>query len=156
MIQQLPQWLLSLVEYDPSGCWFQKSIYKAKPKSKKNPYPMIRYNGEPRRTYQVVYELYYGRPCTRDIHHTCEIKRCINPEHLEKLSRSAHKLRHQKDVCDRGHPLVEPNLIPRKDGRRRCKICYERGQRHYNEERRAKSRCRESSNVTLSLDTSKI
>lgn len=39
-----------------------------------------------------------------DLHHKCGIKRCVNLEHLELLTRMEHVDKHKKAYCLRGHP----------------------------------------------------
>lgn len=44
-----------------------------------------------------AYERLIGpRPRGLDLHHTCENPGCVNPSHLEPLTRSEHVARHKK------------------------------------------------------------
>jgi hypothetical protein len=58
----------------------------------------------------------------------CLHRRCVNPDHLEPVSRSENTLRQKhanraKETCPKGHPLSGPNLVVWSDGRRRCREC---------------------------------
>jgi len=49
--------------------------------------------------HRIYYQKFSGS--IRDeyhIHHRCEVKACINPDHLESLSASAHAKAHKSDV----------------------------------------------------------
>jgi hypothetical protein len=59
--------------------------------------------------------------CTPD---TCLHRRCVNPEHLNPLTRAAHALRNGGGSrCRHGHPFTEDNVYRRADGRRECRAC---------------------------------
>lgn len=72
----------------------------------------------------------------QDVDHLCRNRRCVNPSHLEPVSRRDNILRgvspaaHNgaKTHCIRGHPLSGTNLteVRRQNGRtdRRCKTCH--------------------------------
>lgn len=93
-----------------------------------------------------------------ELHHTCEMKCCVNPEHLEEVTRSEHRKRHPdllakahraagdkqlaKTHCPHGHPYSGYNLIVRKDrpGYRDCRECGRIAQREYYIRRRARLR----------------
>ena len=60
-----------------------------------------------------------------DVHHRCEIPLCVNPEHLEALSRKDHVGRHRPlpSHCKRGHEFNHENTYHAKDGHRDCRVC---------------------------------
>lgn len=66
-----------------------------------------------------------------DIDHLCRVRNCVNPAHLEAVSRRVNVLRGygacaqfaRKNACSNGHPYTEENTFYRSDGGRRCLIC---------------------------------
>jgi HNH endonuclease len=77
--------------------------------------------------HRISYEMYVG-PILNDltVHHLCKEKCCVNPMHLELLSRAEHGRRDNppKLVCIRGHAFTAPNTFTGSDGRQTCKQCY--------------------------------
>jgi hypothetical protein len=70
--------------------------------------------------------------------HLCRVRHCVNPSHLEIITRGENVLRGisipaknaVKTHCLNGHPLFGPNLYERRDGYRNCKKCqYDRNLR---------------------------
>jgi hypothetical protein len=81
------------------------------------------------RPYVFLYALKVGPiPAGFMPHHTCEIKRCVNPKHLKLLTRSDHtRLHNISSRCQRGHELTEDNTyITPSTGKRSCKTCKDR------------------------------
>lgn len=83
------------------------------------------------------YRLHKGPvPTGLEIDHLCRIRCCVNPEHLEAVTRHEnlsrgkswkHRAMFQRQAhCKRGHPLTAENR--RVDG---CRICYNRRNREY-------------------------
>lgn len=73
------------------------------------------------------YEHFVGPiPDGYEIHHLCENKRCVNPEHLRALTRSEHRQtsEHKKTHCPHGHAYTEENTYVRPCGKiRECRTC---------------------------------
>lgn len=85
------------------------------------------------RAHRVSYELFVGPiPAGMDLDHLCRVRRCVNPDHLEPVTRRENLARGagfigqqlRKTTCLRGHPLAGTNLIPSKTGRRQCRECH--------------------------------
>lgn len=59
--------------------------------------------------------------CTPD---TCLHRRCVNPDHLEPVTRAVHARRSAGGShCRQRHPYTEESSYWRADGRRECRIC---------------------------------
>jgi len=83
-------WISNLcgkVTIPPSGCW----IYG----DDADEYAQISVHGEFMRGHRAVYELIVG-PIPQDwiVHHRCETKACINPDHLEAMTAGDHSALH--------------------------------------------------------------
>ena len=70
------------------------------------------------------------------VDHICFVRRCVNPDHLQLLTRSANAARQQRalsDTCAKGHLRTPENtyLYTRKDGsvERKCAECTKKWQR---------------------------
>lgn len=103
----------------------------------KHGYGLFRLDNQMRLAHRVVYELLVGPiPAGLELDHLCRVRSCVNPKHLEPVTRSENILRSplrasgfgggiansKKTHCPNGHPYdyVEHS----KHGpRRRCSIC---------------------------------
>ena len=67
-----------------SGCWRWRG-----PQVKSRRYR--KKGGVMRALYQIAFELFKGPiPSRYDLHHSCENPHCVNPDHLEALTRGEH------------------------------------------------------------------
>ncbi len=73
-----------------------------------------------------------------DIHHTCENKSCVNPDHLEAVSRKQHIALTPAskgyralafNVCKSGHVFSPDNTWTSSSGSRQCRECSRQRQR---------------------------
>ncbi len=98
-------------------------------------YGGISFYGKLRSAHRVSYEWFNGPiPKKFEVHHSCENKACVNPAHLEAMSRTDHvqTFLHKnpqtiKTHCPKGHPYSGDNLkvIKRSNGwkNRICVSC---------------------------------
>ena len=85
-----------------------------------------------KRAHRVSYELIVG-PVQEglDLDHLCRVRNCVNPNHLEPVTRKVNlrrgigitAVRAKQDSCIHGHPLSGDNLIIKKNGCRQCREC---------------------------------
>ena len=92
-------------------------------------------NGKRVVAHRLMHEWLVGPiPDKYSVHHICENKLCVNPEHLRAMSESEHYHVHpsrqtqkKKTHCPKGHPYSGDNLVVRqgkKGGEARiCRTC---------------------------------
>lgn len=82
--------------------------------------------------HRVSYETYVGKiPEGLDLDHLCRNRKCVNPGHLEPVTRSENLRRSPlmgraalaKTECPKGHPYNKENTRIGKNGSRHCKAC---------------------------------
>jgi hypothetical protein len=69
-------------------------------------------------------------PCGLELDHLCRVRHCVNPSHLEPVTRRENLLRGDTFVarnilrthCPHGHPYLGENLFM-KNGTRQCREC---------------------------------
>lgn len=90
-------------------------------------YGVLRVDGRMVGAHRIAYELANGPiPDGMVIDHLCRVRCCVNPAHMEVVTRGENVLRGigtaatnaRKTHCKRGHPLSL-----RADGNRMCKTC---------------------------------
>jgi hypothetical protein len=60
--------------------------------------------------HRAAYEAVHGAiPNGFHLHHTCGVKACVNPEHLEALTAEQHASRHAPTHCKHGHEFTPEN-----------------------------------------------
>ena len=90
--------------------------------------------------HRWAYETLVGPiPSGLEIDHLCRNPPCVNPAHLETVTRSVNVRRgligHQV-VCRKGHPLSEARVTPG-GTKRDCRRCHNERHKRYRRERRA-------------------
>lgn len=62
----------------------------------------------------------------RVVGHTCNVRNCVNPEHLIDQSQSDNVKQYTKEIthCPKGHPYSPENTYIRPSGARKCRECH--------------------------------
>lgn len=101
------------------------------------------------KSHRVAYEHFVGLiPFDLVVDHMCNQPRCVNPEHLQLLTRRQNIMRSNHPLivaqwlnqCPRGHDLSDPdNVYLRPKGGRMCQVCVRmRSKRYYEAEKAAR------------------
>lgn len=97
-------------------------------------YGFLSRDGKTGKAHRIAYEL-WRRPVPKgmDLDHLCRNRKCINPDHLEIVSRRTNVLRGvgltaqnaKLESCKNGHPFTNENTYRHgPDGRwRKCRVC---------------------------------
>ena len=83
-----------------------------------------RYGGAP--AHRVAYEMEVGPiPHGLELDHLCRNKACVNPEHLEPVTRAENMRRRSAALteCTNGHPFTPENTYVTPSGWRSCRAC---------------------------------
>lgn len=85
--------------------------------------------------HRAVYEMACGPVSPGlELDHLCRVRSCVNPAHLEPVTKRVNGLRglagvksgamqRAKTHCPEGHPYSGANLFLRSSGHRECRIC---------------------------------
>jgi hypothetical protein len=93
--------------------------------------------------HRYAYEQLVGPiPAGLDLDHLCRVRACVNPAHLEPVTRGenlrrGYAARGLKSFCAQGHPFDEANTFQRKGGGRGCRTCRNKASRDKKREYRA-------------------
>lgn len=113
---------------ETTGCWVWMGA------SQSNGYGRAWNGSKTDYAHRVMYQIYFSDiPAGMDLDHLCRNRACVNPLHLEPVSRSENLHRgtageniaaphREKTHCPQGHPYSGDNLAVR-NGRRHCKAC---------------------------------
>jgi hypothetical protein len=113
------------VEKRADGCWQWRGNLQA------NGYGRFGIKSE--YAHRVSYVMHRGAiPVGLDIDHLCRNRACVNPDHLEPVTRRINLLRGKtiparnaaKTHCAHGHEYSEANTRITPDGSRICKECH--------------------------------
>jgi hypothetical protein len=87
------------------------------------------------RAHRVMYEIHRGPiPDGLDLDHLCRVRHCVNPAHLEPVTRRENLRRSpiidwDRTHCKRGHEFTEANTYITRSGYRNCRECHRLGER---------------------------
>jgi hypothetical protein len=122
------------------GCWEWQG------RLTRGGYGSFQFDGRRMNAHRAMYILTRGEvPSHLDLDHLCRNRRCVNPDHLEPVTRSENLRR--GDVggiwqralthCPQGHPYDEANTYHRPDrGGRQCRACMQIARDKYNQKNR--------------------
>ena len=111
------------VASDEQECWTWTG-----PASQRGPYGVLKVKGKLHRAHREVYRLLVGEiPDGLTLDHLCRNTLCVNPQHLEPVTRRANSERQAlalyRSECLRGHPYTPENTYVNRRGCRSCKTC---------------------------------
>lgn len=100
-------------------------------------YSNVRIAGRVRKVHRLLYELLVAPiPAGKELHHVCENKGCVFPDHLVPVTRSEHlritaELKGRVTHCKNGHEFSEVNTYMWRGNRtcRKCNIIFTRKRR---------------------------
>lgn len=132
---ELPYLIWVLIEPEPqSGCWIWMGSRN------KGGYGKIYYKHHYWMAHRLVYTLVTeNHPGDLDLDHLCRVRACVNPKHLEPVTRSENLkrgLQGSVQQCPYGHNYDEKNTYHH-NGHRYCRACH----------RKAESRRRSESRI---------
>lgn len=114
------------IEVSSNGCWLWKSSKFS------NGYGAFHLGRNPKRrnalAHRYCYEHLIGPiPEGKDLDHLCRVRHCVNPAHLEPVSRAENLRRGDKPKpvtqCKRGHSFTADNTYKMPNGGRACRAC---------------------------------
>jgi hypothetical protein len=136
--------IISNVRVNAKGCWIWQRAKDAES------YGQIRKDYKIIGAHRASYEAFIGPiPKRHDIDHLCRVPSCVNPKHLEPVTRLENldrgdishrgKWQSNKKACPRGHPYNKANTYRSKQSgglhnHRACRACHAENQRRYRRE----------------------
>lgn len=101
--------------------------------------------------HRLSFALHVGLPVHDDmvIDHVCRNRRCINPDHLERVTIAENNRRgehpnmvaHRNGTCTQGHELAGDNRRVAPDGRVRCRTCQREQSKRWRDRQKETTTC---------------
>jgi hypothetical protein len=136
---RLPDRFWDKVQTSGTGCWIWTGAHFT------SGYGSYSHNGQCGRAHRIAYRALVGEvPEGLDLDHLCRIRDCVNPNHLEPVTRRVNALRgaspliraHLQQTCLRGH-AYEGNRRTSPGGTSYCKPCARENHRAWKARRAA-------------------
>ncbi len=120
------------VQFEDDGCWRWLAAMGSSTKT----YGVMGIGRSTQRAHRLAYEHFVGPiPEGHELHHKCGEPGCVNPDHLDPLTRDDHARAHVGETCSEGHPLSGDNLYLYRGKYRRCRECGRVAWRKWNAKR---------------------
>ena len=108
---------MAFVEKADSGCWNWTGTCQA------NGYSTFAIAGKTVRGHRWSYEHFVAQiPDGLEIDHLCRNRKCVNPSHLEPVTRKENRRRAMRSHCVNGHEFTPENIYLH-SGKRYCRTC---------------------------------
>lgn len=114
-----------VVKNAETGCWLWTG-------GRSGDYAVINIDHRTHRVHRWLYEHRHGPiPEGMDLDHLCRVRACVNPDHVEPVTRQENLLRGQtiparnaaKSHCPQGHAFTPENTYVTRLGGRICRAC---------------------------------
>jgi hypothetical protein len=124
----------------PGDCWRWRAALNA------GGYALFGLDGRMRLGYRIAYEWWVGLvPDGLQLDHICRVRQCVNPDHLEPVTRQENALRGVRaravpkpTHCPYGHEYSGKNLWKTREGYLHCVICRNRRGAEFRARRKAR------------------
>ena len=85
---------IKLVDVLPSGCWYWLGA-RSRGKGNRKWYGTFKVGGKAVRAHRFASEVIGGKKCPEGCHrdHTCNFSMCVNPSHIEVVTRQENQRR---------------------------------------------------------------